>query len=108
MRVLSGSQTMAYVMALQQNWPTDELKFRGACVVFSLPLHSTTLVYINITRTCSQQRHPRAHRQCERRFDERVYVGVVHHETVCRCWGVPLRESSPSSPLGVLVAMSDE
>ncbi|KAJ8587774.1 periplasmic binding protein-like II [Rhizopogon salebrosus TDB-379] len=24
----SGSQTMAYVMALQQNWPTEELKFR--------------------------------------------------------------------------------
>ena len=25
----SGSQTMAYVMALQQGWPTNELKFKG-------------------------------------------------------------------------------
>jgi hypothetical protein len=25
----SGSQTMAFVMALQQRWPTDNLKFQG-------------------------------------------------------------------------------
>lgn len=25
----SGSQTMAYVMALQQGWPTNELKFKS-------------------------------------------------------------------------------
>jgi len=25
----SGSFTMAYVMALQQGWPTDDLKFQG-------------------------------------------------------------------------------
>lgn len=26
---ISGSQTMAYVMALQQKWPTEALKFQG-------------------------------------------------------------------------------
>lgn len=31
--VYSGSQTMAYVMALQQRWPTSELKFQGACPI---------------------------------------------------------------------------
>ena len=25
----SGSQTMAYVMGLQQGWPTQDLKFQG-------------------------------------------------------------------------------
>jgi len=25
----SGSQTMAYVMALQQGWPTEDLKFQS-------------------------------------------------------------------------------
>jgi TRAP-type uncharacterized transport system substrate-binding protein len=30
-RIGSGSQTMAYVMALQQGWATDALRFRGAC-----------------------------------------------------------------------------
>jgi TRAP-type uncharacterized transport system substrate-binding protein len=28
-RLGSGSQTMAYVMALQQGWPTDDLKFQS-------------------------------------------------------------------------------
>ena len=28
-RIGSGSQTMAYVMALQQGWPTDKLQFEG-------------------------------------------------------------------------------
>jgi ABC-type nitrate/sulfonate/bicarbonate transport system substrate-binding protein len=28
----SGSQVMAYVMALQKGWPTDQLKFQGAPV----------------------------------------------------------------------------
>jgi len=27
--IFSGSQTMAYVMALQQEWPTENLKFQG-------------------------------------------------------------------------------
>ena len=31
-RLGSGSQTMAYVMALQQGWATDALQFKGASV----------------------------------------------------------------------------
>jgi ABC-type nitrate/sulfonate/bicarbonate transport system substrate-binding protein len=38
-RLGSGSQTMAYVMALQQGWATDALQFKGASVR-SLPNHA--------------------------------------------------------------------
>lgn len=33
----SGSQTMAYVMALQQGWPTDGLQFKGSCSIRGVP-----------------------------------------------------------------------
>jgi len=35
-RIGSGSQTMAYVMALQQGWATDALQFKGARVLQQL------------------------------------------------------------------------
>lgn len=33
-RIGSGSQTMAFVMALQQGWATNKLQFKGMRVVF--------------------------------------------------------------------------
>ena len=38
----SGSQTMAYVMALQQGWPTNELQFKGRC-----PCDHLAIDYVN-------------------------------------------------------------
>jgi TRAP-type uncharacterized transport system substrate-binding protein len=35
-RLGSGSQTMAYVMALQQGWPTQDLKFQSMSMISAL------------------------------------------------------------------------
>lgn len=55
----SGSQTMAYVMALQQGWPTDKLKFQ------SKKLHDTKKVSKLKEGKNSKQRHPRVDQLCE-------------------------------------------
>ena len=76
---------MAYVMALQQGWPTDGLQFKGSRSICGVAQPEL------ITATPSQQRHPRLDRLGQRRLHERVHVGVVHDQAIRRRRRGPLR-----------------
>ena len=82
----SGSQTMAFVMALQQGWSPTALRFQGT----ELPAVNPSGRRVHYA---SQQRYQGPHLLRQRRFDERVHVGMVHHETVAG-----LRRSSLRTP----------